>query len=313
MTSPAGECRAARHALSIAISLAMMATVACTAPTERTVESAPTRSSQPSAVEPLPRASMASSATTVEVPSPTPPTPRTPMSPPALAGAPLVEIPVVGFGAAVVAVPIGATAPQRVVLATHGNYDHPDWQCSTWRDIVGPSSFVLCPRGIARPDSPSRDDQRFTYASNAALELEVEAAIAALRERFAGYVDNGPMVYAGFSLGAIMGVAIAARAKHAGRYESLVLVEGGHDRWKPDTAAAFAKAGGKRVLFGCGQASCLLEAKSAAAHLERAGVATKIVGVKNAGHSYGGRVADEVKGAWPFIDGEGERAAPPAP
>lgn len=212
-----------------------------------------------------------------------------------------VEIPVEGHAGAVVAVPVGATTPRPVVLATHGNYDTPDWQCSTWRAIVGPEPFVLCPRGVARPDSPSRDDVRFTYASNAALEVEIEAALAALRARFGAHVAEGPIVYTGFSLGAIMGVAIAARAKHPGRYASMVLVEGGHDRWTPATARAFASAGGKRVVFGCGQASCHLDAKRAAAHLERAGVKTRIVGVKDAGHDYGGRVAKEVQAAWPFV------------
>lgn len=237
-----------------------------------------------------------SSASSASRPAPAP-------EPPALDGPPYVGLPVAGHETAIVAVPVGAKGPQRIVLATHGNYDTPAWQCSTWRDIVGPEGFVLCPRGIPRPDSPSRDDVRFTYASNAALEKEVEAALDALRERYRAHLTDAPIVYTGFSLGAIMGVAIAARAKHPGRYEAMVLVEGGHDRWKPETAAAYAKAGGKRVLFACGQASCLLEAKRAADHLERAGVATKIVGVKDEGHSYGGRVAEQVKSAWSFVAG----------
>jgi pimeloyl-ACP methyl ester carboxylesterase len=98
-----------------------------------------------------------------------------------------------------------------------------------------------------------------------------------------------------------MGVAIAARAKHPGRYQAMVLVEGGHDRWTPGTARAFADAGGRRVLFGCGQPSCFVAAKRAATHLERAGVTTKVVGVKDAGHSYGGAVAREVQAAWTFV------------
>ncbi len=213
----------------------------------------------------------------------------------------LVEIPVDGHGTAVVAVPTGAITARPIVLATHGNYDHPEWQCSTWRAIVGPEPFVLCPRGIARPDSPSKDDVRFTYASNAALETEVEAALVALRARFGAHVAEGPVVFTGFSLGAIMGVAIAARGKHPGRYARMVLVEGGHDRWTPATARAFAAAGGQRVLFGCGQPSCMIDAKRAAAHLERASVITRIVGVKDAGHDYGGRVARSVAEAWSFV------------
>ena len=97
----------------------------------------------------------------------------------------------------------------------------------------------------------------------------------------------------------------------------MVLVEGGHDRWTPGTAKAFATAGGRRVLFACGQASCFLDAKRAAAHLERAGVAAKVVGVKDAGHTYGGAVADAVRGAWSFLEAPlpaaGPSAGPPPP
>lgn len=295
-----------RHrSFAIAWSLAL-APLGCSTP-ERTADSRPVVSSKSTApIAPELAATTPSSASPASAAAPVPSTPAA-VAP--LDGSPFIELAVDGYGPAVVAVPLGETTPQRVILATHGNYDHPDWQCSTWRGIVGPRGFVVCPRGVGRPDSPSRDDPRFTYASNAHLEKEIEATLAALRARFAGYVGEGPIVYTGFSLGAIMGVAIAARAAHPGRYESMVLVEGGHDRWKPESAAAFAKAGGKRVLFACGQASCLLEAKRAAAHLERAGVATKIVGVKDASHSYGGKVADEVKAAWPFIDG-GATASP---
>jgi predicted esterase len=288
-----------REALALAL-LSLLALgasgAACSAPTAPTVEDAPPSSAAETA------SAAASPPTPVASPSSSAPAPAPAPERPALDGPRYVELPVAGHETAIVAVPVGAKDPQRIVLATHGNYDTPAWQCSTWREIVGPESFVLCPRGIPRPDSPSRDDIRFTYASNAALEKEIEAALDALRARYGAHLAEVPVLYTGFSLGAIMGVAIAARAKHPGRYEAMVLVEGGHDRWKPETAAAFAKAGGKRVLFACGQASCLLEAKRAAQHLERAGVATKVVGVKDEGHSYGGRVAEHVKGAWSFVD-----------
>lgn len=293
----------------------IVALAACSsAPAERTAVSA---SGAPADVEPTTAAAAAThrggaAAPALSPAAPTPPPPP-PAPPPRIDGPAFVEIPVDGHEPAVVAVPVGAPSPQPVVLATHGNYDTPDWQCSTWREILGPERFVLCPRGISRPDSPSRDDVRFTYATNAALEVEIDAALAALRARFGEHVGEGPIVYTGFSLGAIMGVAIAARAKHVGRYEAMVLVEGGHDRWTPTTARSFVGAGGRRVLFGCGQASCFLDARRAAAHLERAGAATRIVGVRDAGHSYGGAVSRAIQAAWPFVDGIGVDAAEVAP
>ncbi|WP_437798628.1 hypothetical protein [Sorangium sp. So ce693] len=222
---------------------------------------------------------------------------------PLRADAPFVELPVEGFPTAVVSVPIGATARRPVLIASHGNYDRPEWQCQVWRDIVGDGAFVLCPRGVARPDSPSASDVRFTYESNARLEQEIDAGLAALRARFPEHVDPGAVLYTGFSLGAIMGSAIAAR--RAALFPRLVLVEGGHDKWTPATAKAFADGGGQRVLFVCAQAGCGAAAAAAAARLDKAGVLARVARSKEAGHRYDGPVAEETRRAldW-LIDGD---------
>ncbi|WP_437689997.1 hypothetical protein [Sorangium sp. So ce176] len=214
---------------------------------------------------------------------------------PLRAEAPLVELAVEGFPSAVVSVPIGATARRPVLIASHGNYDRPEWQCEVWRGIAGGDAFILCPRGVARSDSPSARDVRFTYESNARLEQEIDAGLAALRARFPEHVDPGPALYTGFSLGAIMGSAIAAR--RASLFPRLVLVEGGHDRWTPAAAKAFADGGGQRVLFVCAQAGCGAAAAAAAARLEKAGVLTRVVRGKEAGHRYDGPVAEETRRA----------------
>ncbi|WP_437725275.1 hypothetical protein [Sorangium sp. So ce861] len=214
---------------------------------------------------------------------------------PLRADAPFVELPVDGFASAVVSVPIGATARRPVLIASHGNYDRPEWQCQVWRDIAGGDAFILCPRGVARSDSPSASDVRFTYESNARLEQEIDAGLAALRARFPEHVDPGAVLYTGFSLGAIMGSAIAAR--RAGLFPRLVLVEGGHDKWTPKAARAFADGGGQRVLFVCAQAGCGAAAKAAAARLEKAGVLTRVVRSEEAGHRYDGPVAEETRRA----------------
>ncbi|XXY45512.1 hypothetical protein WME91_36465 [Sorangium sp. So ce269] len=218
---------------------------------------------------------------------------------PLRADGPFVELAVEGFPSAVVSVPIGATARRPVLIASHGNYDRPEWQCQVWRGIAGDGAFVLCPRGVARSDSPSASDVRFTYESNARLEQEIDAGLAALRARFPEHVDPGAVLYTGFSLGAIMGSAIAAR--RAALFPRLVLVEGGHDKWTPATAKAFAEGGGQRVLFVCAQAGCGAAASAAAARLEKAGVLTRVVRGKEAGHRYDGPVAEETQRALGWI------------
>jgi pimeloyl-ACP methyl ester carboxylesterase len=228
-------------------------------------------------------------------------------TPPLRAEDPFAPLAVRAFRDAVVSLPRGATKPRPVVIASHGNYDRPEWQCSVWRGIVGDRAFVLCPRGVPRSDSPSPDDTRFTYDSDAALAREIDAGLDALGAGYGDYVDRGAILYTGFSLGAIFGVPYLKR--DPSRTTRAVLIEGGHDAWTPDVAKRFKARGGERVLFACGLIGCVGESRSAAAHLERAGVATKIVYAK-LGHAYDGPVADEVKGAFDWVTEGDPRWAP---
>ncbi|MBL8741681.1 MAG: hypothetical protein JNK04_11325, partial [Myxococcales bacterium] len=196
--------------------------------------------------------------------------------PPQVPAPATVALPVAGFADAVLAVPVGAGDPRPLVIATHGNFDRPEWQCDVWSKILRGRAFVLCPRGIARPDSPAPDDTRFTYRHNRDLEREVDAAWAALRtSRYAPFVAEGPATWAGFSLGAIMGVAIAERRPRD--FATLLLVEGGVDRFLDEAARAFAKGGGQRVLFVCAQRGCSGTASARAKALERAGLKASVI------------------------------------
>jgi hypothetical protein len=224
---------------------------------------------------------------------------------------PLVALAVPPFRDAVVSLPLGATTPRPLVIASHGNYDRPEWQCSTWRDIVGDCAFVLCPRGVPRTDSPGPDDVRFTYDGAAPLAREIEAGLTALRARFGAYIDEGPVLYTGFSLGAILGVPFVTR--DPARYTRAVLIEGGHSAWTAAAAKQFRAHGGERVLFACGQPSCVGDAKAASARLAKTGAATRVVLGPGVGHGYTGPVATAVKNelAW-LLEGD-ERCAHPAP
>jgi predicted esterase len=226
--------------------------------------------------------------------APPPPEPA-----PLHADGPFVDLSVEGFAPAVVSLPLGARTRRPVVVATHGNYDRPEWQCEVWREIVGDRAFVLCPRGVARRDSPSREDVRFTYENNRALERETLAALAALRARYPDRADTEQPIYTGFSLGAFMGASIAVR--QPAELPRLVLTEGGHDAWTADAAAAFAKGGGERVLFVCSQPACGNEADQAAKRLARAGVTVRVVRGPNAGHRYDGPTAEATRGALGWV------------
>jgi predicted esterase len=234
-----------------------------------------------------------------------------PAARPPLARGPFAALPVEGYAEAVVSLPSGATGPRPVLVAAHGNYDTPEWQCRVWREAVGARGFVLCPRGVPRRDSPSRDDVRYEYASGAALERELDAALAALGRAYEGYVDGEAIVYTGFSLGANMGSAIIR--KRPGRFPRAVLIEGG-STWAPGAAAAYAKGGGARVLWACGQPGCVQASERSAASFVKAGGEARVVYAKGAGHTYDGPVAERVRGAFDWlVEGDGRWSGGAAP
>lgn len=278
-----GVDRRSRRRLAFALAASLTASCEAGAPARSHVE--PTR---PSVVQPEPEPALGSAPSSASAaPVELEPEPE------------LDTLPVHDFAPAVVSIAERGAAAHPIVLATHGNFDRPEWQCEVWRGIVGPKTFVLCPRGIERPDSPTKSDRRFTYASNAELEEEITAAQASFASRF-GDRAAGPTVYTGFSLGAIMGVAILARSK-PGLYDRAVFVEGGYDRVTAKNARAMAAAGVRRVLFACGQPACFQGSKAAAKQLDAANIESKVVGVATAGHAYDGPVAETIRQAWEWV------------
>jgi hypothetical protein len=230
---------------------------------------------------------------------------------------PLVDLEVPGFGAAVVSLPMGATSPRPLLVATHGAEDLPEEHCALWRSVVGDAGFVLCPRGALVSAYVAPADRRYFYPNHEALGENVRHAVVALRERFAGYVDLARPMYAGFSQGATMGSLFLSRtpsfARGASRgaevksseeeiaFTRAILVEGGFEEWDLRASRAFAHAGGDRVAFACGRAKCLEGAQKCATFLRQAAVETLVVSAAGAGHTYGGAVAREVAKAFRWI------------
>ena len=188
-----------------------------------------------------------------------------------------------GFPDAVVALPNGASAPRPVLVVIHGSGDRPDWNCDAWRHITGDRGFVLCPRGdyVPRESGPG-DDRRYTHRGGAYLRRHVDAALAALATRFAGYVDVDRPVLAGFSLGATEVAGLSG--VDPARFPRVAELEGSQDVWTEERVRAFASGGGQTVLFGCGSSWCMPLAKVQTARLQKGGVGARIVHA-NVGHS----------------------------
>lgn len=172
-----------------------------------------------------------------------------PLLPQLTAASWLVELDVAGFGKAALAVPLGATTARPIVIALHGVADRPEWACAALRAIAGPAPFVLCPRGVQRTDIAA-PDVRYTFGSADDAARELRAALAALKQRYGAHVAPGPVVFAGFEIGADH-VAWIAREEPA-FFSRLLLVAPSEHSWSSSQAALFGRGGGQRVLFAYG-------------------------------------------------------------
>ncbi len=206
-----------------------------------------------------------------------------------------VALAVPEFRDAVVSVPTDGREPRVLVLALHGNFDRPEWQCEVWRRITRAQQWVLCPRGIPRRDVPKELD-RWEWGSRASTKRELVAAIAALRARYGEHVSPAPLVFTGFSLGAILGASLISDPELG--VGAAVLVEGGYRGWTAGKAKALGPGFG-RLLFACGQTECRNAYRFQLEPLfQRAVISTALVADVKAGHTYDDPLAALVAAEW---------------
>jgi predicted esterase len=198
-----------------------------------------------------------------------------------------------------------ASAPLPIAVALHGSYDQPEWNCESFQQVVRGAAVVLCPRGRLRWDSPKAADLlRFFFPSPQGVLLrELLASVEALRLTFPQQIDSGPILYIGFSQGAIFGAPEIIRNPRL--FPRAILIEGGHSAWNSATAQSYRRGGGQRVLFACGRDSCNRSAIAAARYLASAGVLVKVVYSPDQGHTYTGGVQDVITAEFPWlVDGD---------
>jgi predicted esterase len=186
---------------------------------------------------------------------------------------------------AFVSVPLGATAARPVMIGVHGAGDRAEWACGGYRAATDAFPFIVCPQGIT-------SGEVFTTSPPARLLEDIDAAVRALSERFGRYVAGGPLLYAGFSLGAVYGAKIAAQ--RAAQFPATLLIEGGYTQWTNESAARFA-AGGQRIALVCGQAVCPRLFAAARSTLARAGADVRLFDTRTGRHNLDGEMMRELR------------------
>lgn len=175
-----------------------------------------------------------------------------------------------GFGPASVALPLGARKPRPIVVVLHGAADRAEWQCGSFRGVLGGNVFLLCPQGIA-----SAVPGRFTFGSVDDTAAELRAALAALKTRFRAHVAPSPILLIGFGEGATLAAELARQEPSF--FARVALIAGDPTALSSSAATIFGQRGGKRMLFFCQDLACDENAVSRALLLQRVNVPAKAV------------------------------------
>jgi predicted esterase len=197
-----------------------------------------------------------------------------------------------GFGPATVALPLGAKTARPIVVVLHGARDKPEWQCGTFRGLLGPSVFVLCPQGIAAGDG------LYGIGSFDDATAELRAGLAALKAKYAPYVAPSPIVLFGYGEGAAVAADLARQEPSF--FARVALVNGSPASWSSSATKIFAERGGKRVLFFCGTRACDDSGAERTLWLTRAGASAKSV-KHDVGPYLDQRMVDALRGELPWL------------
>jgi len=207
-----------------------------------------------------------------------------------------------GFGPATVALPLAATTPRPIVVVLHGARDRAEWQCGTFRGLLGGQVFILCPQG--REVEPGF----YGLGTIDATEAELRAGLAALKARFGAHVAPSPILLIGYAEGAEVAADLARQEPSF--FARVALLRGGAASFSSSSAKIFAERGGKRVLFFCTDVPCEQEGAQRAVFLTRAGAAAKSV-KRDLGPYLDPPFVDALRGEMPWLlEGDARFVAP---
>jgi hypothetical protein len=204
---------------------------------------------------------------------------------PALEGAPIERLDLGGGEHAFVALPVGARDKRSIVVGVHGAGDRPDWSCSEWQAVTANWAFVVCPVGVKHPSDPSA----FVWGSAASIAANADKAVRALRARYGTWMDDGPLVYGGWSQGGSLAAQVIA--SRPGVYDRAVLVEVGHTPLDASQVASSLVAGGvRRAVVSCSSWNCRTFARGFEGAARRRGLPVRVADVGLRGHWFDGPV-----------------------
>lgn len=228
--------------------------------------------------------------------------PRAGQLPPLAARSWREELAVKGFGPAMVALPLGATSARPVVVVLHGAGDKAEWQCGSFRGVLGAHSFLLCPRG----QSAGGGLQGWGSFDESAAELR--AGLAALKARYGSHLAKGSVALIGYGEGAAIAADLARQEPSF--FSRVALVNGDPVAFSPSATKIFAERGGKRVLFFCTNVECDNRGTERALLLTRLDVQAKSV-QREVGPYLDQRFTDALQGDMPWLFEGDARFAPP--
>src|SRR6185369_4681261 len=179
--------------------------------------------------------------------------------------------PVKGFGPATVALPLGATSSRPIAVVLHGARDRAEWQCGSFRGLLGGGVFILCPQGVLA----TGEGGLYGLGSVDDSVAELRAGLAALKARFGAHVAPSPILLIGYAEGAAVAADLARQEPSF--FSRVALVKGNPSALSSSGAKIFAERGGKRMLFFCTETACEQAGAERALSLTRAGVAAKSV------------------------------------
>jgi poly(3-hydroxybutyrate) depolymerase len=210
----------------------------------------------------------------------------------------LESLSVAGHPDAFVSLPTGATGRRPVVVVVHGTGDRPDWQCEGWRSATAQFPFIVCPTGFHEKRWSTKADTRYTHIGGAPLLAYIDASLAALARRYPDYADTRTPLLAGFSLGASEILSLAV--KDPARFPRIALIEGGSKGWTRARIEAYVRGGGKRVLYGAGQAGVDRSERAATKRLLAGGLDARVTYVP-VGHNFDQRLVDAIGTEMPWL------------
>jgi len=230
-----------------------------------------------------PSASVAASAVATGVPSEH----RGPLEP--------LAIPFGPDRTAYVVLPRRRDGAARLIAGLHGVCNPPEYACGYWIEAAAQRGLLICPTGNARC-GPAMGRAPTWTQSAPKIDVDLEAAIAAVEQAHPELATRDGAILMGFSRGAYAAVKIAAA--HPGRWPHLVLIEANVSI----SAASLGQAGVRSVALIAGERSGQLRGqRRTAEQLVREGFAAKLWVMPGAGHHYSADIDTIMAAALDFV------------